>query len=55
VVVAEEDAEHHRHGEDDLTVGDIEEGGLPHPFAPLLKALDVARWAKSTRVAGEHL
>lgn len=53
-VILEENPEHLRDGEDDLTVGDIEEKLLPHPLAPLLKALGMAGGTKSPGAAGEH-
>ena len=39
---------------DDLAVGNIQKECLPHPLAPLLKPLRMARWAKSSGAAGEH-
>jgi len=46
-LILEEDAEHLGDGEDHLTVRDIQEKCLPHPLAPLLKALGMTRWTKS--------
>jgi hypothetical protein len=53
-LILEEDAEHLGDGEDHLTVRDIQKECLPHPLAPLLKALGMTRWAKSAGAAGEH-
>jgi len=39
---------------DHLAVRDIQEQGLPHPFAPLLKALGVAGRAEAAGLAGER-
>jgi hypothetical protein len=41
-------------GKDNLAVGDIQQGCLPHPFAPLLKPLRMARRTKAAGAAGEH-
>jgi hypothetical protein len=41
-------------GEDDLAVRNIQEQGLPHPFAPLLQAFGMAGRAEPPRLAGER-
>ena len=53
-VVFEEDAQHPGDGENDLAVGDIEEKRLPHPLAPLLEPLRMARGTEAAGAAGEH-
>jgi len=50
----EEHPEHLRDDEDHLTMRNIEEERLPHPLAPLLKPLGMARRAKSSGLAGKH-
>jgi len=47
-LVAEEDAQHLGDGKDDLAVRDRKKKLLPHPLAPLLKALGMARGTKSS-------
>jgi len=46
-LVLEEDAEHPGDDKDDLAVGDRKKKLPPHPLAPFLTALRMARWAKS--------
>jgi hypothetical protein len=53
-VVLEEYPQHPWDGEDDLAVGDIQKKLFPHPFAPLLQPLGMARGAKPAGPAGEH-
>jgi hypothetical protein len=50
----EEEAQHLGDREDDLAVRDIEEERLPHPLAPLLQPLGMARMAKPSGLAGKH-
>jgi len=52
--VLEEDPQHPGDGEDDLAVRDIKKKCLPHPLAPLLKPLGVARGTEPPGAAGEH-
>jgi hypothetical protein len=51
---AEEQTQHLRDGEDDLTVGDIQQEFLPHPLTPFLRAFSMAGWTESARLAGKH-
>ena len=53
-VVLEEDTEHLRDGEDNLSMGDIKEESLPHPFAPLLEPLGMAGGIKSPGTTGKR-
>jgi hypothetical protein len=53
-LVLEEDSEHLRDGEDDLTVGDIKKKPFPYPLPPFLKPLRMTRWAESPGAAGKH-
>jgi len=53
-LVLEEDTQHLGDGEHHLAVGDIQEKYLPHPLAPLLKTLRMARRTESAGTAGEH-
>jgi len=50
----EEHPEHLRDDEDHLTMRDVEKERLPHPLAPLLKPLGMARRAKPSGFAGKH-
>jgi len=52
-LVAEEDAQYLRHGENNLAVGNIQEKLLPHPLTPFLPPFRMARWAKSTSATGK--
>jgi hypothetical protein len=51
---AEEKTQHLRNSKDNLTVGDIEQKLLPHPLAPFLTSLRMARGAESAGFAGKH-
>jgi len=51
---AEKKTQHLRHGENDLTVGDIQQELLPHPLSPFLPAFCMTRWTESACLAGKH-
>jgi len=53
-LVAEEDAQHLGDGKDHLTVGDIQDELLPHPLAPLLKALGMTRGTEAAGAVRKH-
>jgi hypothetical protein len=50
----EEKTQHLGNGEDNLTVKDIQEKFIPHPFAPFLPAFGVTRRTESACLAGKH-
>jgi hypothetical protein len=51
---AEEQTQHLRDREDDLTVGNVHQEFSPHPLAPFLTALGMTRWTKPACLAGKH-
>ena len=53
-LVAEEDAQHLGDGKDHLAVGDIQDELLPHPLAPLLKALGMTPGTEAAGAARKH-
>lgn len=53
-IVLKENPQHLRHGEDNLEMRDIQKQGLPHPFAPFLNPLGMARGTETAGAAGKH-
>jgi len=51
---AEEQTQHFGDGEDDLTVGDIQQELLPHPLSPFLTAFCLTGGTKAAGFAGKH-
>jgi len=52
--VLEEDPQRLGDRQDHLAVRDVEEQGLPYPFAPLLQAFGMTRRAEAAGLAGER-
>jgi hypothetical protein len=51
---AEKQPKHFWNGEDNLTVRDIKKKFLPHPFAPFLSSLGMARRTEAACLTGKH-